>query len=98
MRFMSCSSRKRLVRCMLYILPRVYACVNNGRLAVDARARQIARMRTLALVGVLSAIVSLPAQSPRPTLSSAARAFVAIDTPVVALTHARVIDGTGAAP
>ncbi len=32
----------------------------------------------------------------RPTLSTAVRAFVAVDTPVVALTHARVIDGTGA--
>src|SRR5213596_1195245 len=32
----------------------------------------------------------------RPTLSTAVRAFVAVDTPIVALTHARVIDGTGA--
>jgi enamidase len=32
----------------------------------------------------------------RPTLSAAVRSFVAVDTPVVALTHARVIDGTGA--
>jgi imidazolonepropionase-like amidohydrolase len=32
----------------------------------------------------------------RPTLSTAARAFVSVDTSVVALTHARVIDGTGA--
>lgn len=37
------------------------------------------------------------AHSPgRPTLSPAVRAFVAIDTDVVALTHVRVIDGTGA--
>jgi enamidase len=31
-------------------------------------------------------------------LSPAVRRFVSVDTPVVALTHARVIDGTGAAP
>jgi hypothetical protein len=33
----------------------------------------------------------------RPTLSPAVRSFVAVDSPIVALTHARVIDGTGAA-
>src|SRR5438552_3506433 len=32
----------------------------------------------------------------RPTVSAAVRSFVAVDTPIVALTHARVIDGTGA--
>ncbi|MGH7506870.1 MAG: amidohydrolase family protein, partial [Longimicrobiales bacterium] len=32
----------------------------------------------------------------RPTLGDAVREYVAIDTPVVALTHVRVIDGTGA--
>ena len=37
-----------------------------------------------------------PAQ--RPTLAAAVRQFVQIDTTVVALTHVRVIDGTGAAP
>jgi len=34
----------------------------------------------------------------RPTLSNAVRQYVAIDTSVLALTHVRVIDGTGAAP
>src|SRR5580765_4377423 len=34
----------------------------------------------------------------RPTLSAAVKQYVAVDTPVVALTHVRVIDGTGAAP
>jgi imidazolonepropionase-like amidohydrolase len=34
----------------------------------------------------------------RPQLSQAARRFVTVDTPVVALTHVRVVDGTGAAP
>src|SRR5688500_10006498 len=33
-----------------------------------------------------------------PQLSPAVRAYVSVDAPVVALTHARVIDGTGAAP
>ena len=34
----------------------------------------------------------------RPTLSAAVKQYVAVDTPVVALTHVRVIDGTGAPP
>jgi len=34
----------------------------------------------------------------RPTLSPAVKQYVTVDTPVVALTHVRVIDGTGAAP
>ena len=38
------------------------------------------------------------AAAQRPTLSRAVRAFVAVDTAVIALTHVRVIDGTGAAP
>ena len=37
------------------------------------------------------------ASAQRPTLSQSVRAYVAIDTAVLALTHARVIDGTGAA-
>jgi enamidase len=37
-----------------------------------------------------------PLRAQRPTLSTAVRPFVAIDSPVVALTHVRVIDGTGA--
>ncbi len=34
----------------------------------------------------------------RPTLSKAVQAYVTTDAPVIALTHARVIDGTGAPP
>ena len=34
-------------------------------------------------------------EAQRPQLSTAVRAFVTVDTPVIALTHARVIDGTG---
>src|SRR3954463_644745 len=41
----------------------------------------------------LATAASLNAQ--RPTLSPAVRAYVTVDTPVVALIHARVIDGTG---
>jgi imidazolonepropionase-like amidohydrolase len=33
----------------------------------------------------------------RPTLSNAVRAYVSVDAPLIAMTHARVIDGTGAA-
>jgi enamidase len=36
------------------------------------------------------------ARAQRPALSDAVRRFVAIDTPIIALTHARIIDGTGA--
>jgi enamidase len=36
-------------------------------------------------------------QAQRPTLSPGVRAYVQVDTAVVALTHVRVIDGTGAA-
>ena len=42
-------------------------------------------------------VVGLAAQQ-RPALTNAVRAFVSIEAPLIALTHARVIDGTGAAP
>src|ERR1700704_4828105 len=44
----------------------------------------------------LALLASLELHAQRPTLASAAHAFVVVDSPVVALTHARVIDGTGA--
>ena len=51
-------------------------------------------MRKLPIVGLISLCVSLSwAQTPSPQV----RAFVKVDAPVVALTHVRVIDGTGAA-
>jgi enamidase len=50
----------------------------------------------LSLAAVLLLCASLSAQ--RPTLSNAVRAYVSIDAPVIALTHVRVIDGTGATP
>src|SRR5713226_10198646 len=55
-------------------------------------------MRRPAMVAALVVIFAagLPAQTP--ALSPAVRAFVAVDAPVVALTHVRVVDGTGAPP
>src|SRR5205085_5109851 len=54
------------------------------------------RARLLAVLALsLSGASKTGAQ--RPTLSAGVHAFVAVDTPVVALTHARIIDGTGAA-
>ena len=58
----------------------------------------------LAAVFSMSSAASQQAQTPRPssvsnpTLSAAVLNFVKVDAPVVALTNARVIDGTGAAP
>jgi enamidase len=56
-------------------------------------------MMKRSVVTLLALAVPLAAQQSRgrPTLTNAVReAFVAVDTPVVALTHVRVIDGTGA--
>lgn len=50
------------------------------------------------LLCVLLIGCATPMLAQRPPLSSAVRQFVALDTPVVALTHVRVIDGTGAPP
>ncbi len=51
------------------------------------------RKLTLLIVGFLVAVGVASAQ----TLSPQVRGFVKVDAPVVALTHVRVIDGTGAA-
>ncbi|HKN67581.1 MAG TPA: amidohydrolase family protein [Gemmatimonadaceae bacterium] len=45
---------------------------------------------------VLLALLATPLEAQRPTLAVGVRPYVAVDTSVVALTHARVIDGTGA--
>ncbi|HEX6627816.1 MAG TPA: amidohydrolase family protein, partial [Gemmatimonadaceae bacterium] len=56
------------------------------------------RFRLLVVaVAKLAPFVSSAQPITRPPLSAAVRAYVSVDTPVVALTHARVIDGTGAA-
>src|SRR6266850_6736758 len=52
---------------------------------------------TLRALGALLLVPAL-ATAQRPTLSAAVKQYVTVDTPVVALTHVRVIDGTGAAP
>jgi imidazolonepropionase-like amidohydrolase len=44
----------------------------------------------------LSVCLSPELGAQRPTLSKSVHAFIAVDTPTVALIHARVIDGTGA--
>jgi amidohydrolase family protein len=57
------------------------------------------RMRCVWLAGLLGLVglvgIGLSAQAPNP---GAPANFVTVDAPIVALTHARVIDGTGAAP
>ncbi len=52
---------------------------------------------TLRALGALLLVPAL-ATAQRATLSATVKQYVAVDTPVVALTHVRVIDGTGAAP
>src|SRR4051812_11174971 len=64
------------------------------------------RLLAIALLGLMSAAAtsSTTAQQPtqsgtaaqRSNLSAATRRFVSVDAPVVALTHVRLVDGTGA--
>ncbi|MEP6690886.1 MAG: amidohydrolase family protein [Gemmatimonadaceae bacterium] len=55
-------------------------------------------MRHAMLASVLTAALALPLAAQRAeSLSAGVRQFVSVDAPVVALTHVRVIDGTGAA-
>lgn len=55
-------------------------------------------MRSGILAALALAATLTPADAQRPALSANAKQFVSLDTSVVALTHVRVIDGTGAAP
>lgn len=57
-------------------------------------------MKRLPLIFAFGVLALAPAgaAAQRPALGPAVRPYVAVDTPVVALTHVRVIDGTGAAP
>jgi imidazolonepropionase-like amidohydrolase len=50
------------------------------------------------IVVAMALVASALSAQQRPTLSAAVRAYVSIEAPVIALTHVRVIDGTGAAP
>ena len=52
---------------------------------------------TSLVAGVVPGVAPVEAQE-RPALSAAARAFVTVDAPRLALTHVRLIDGTGSAP
>lgn len=47
------------------------------------------------MVAVAIAAVSVTAYAQRPPVGNAIRQFVTVDQPVIALTHARIIDGTG---
>jgi imidazolonepropionase-like amidohydrolase len=47
-------------------------------------------------LAAFACLAATPLSAQRPTLAAAVRAYVTVDTPVVALTHVRVIDGTGA--
>ena len=51
---------------------------------------------TLAVTLGLAGFTAVAQQ--RPELSAAVRAYIKVEAPVIALTHVRVIDGTGAAP
>jgi imidazolonepropionase-like amidohydrolase len=57
----------------------------------------IFRSPSACLVLVALAAAARVASAQRPAISNAVRQFVSVDAPVVALTHVRVIDGTGAA-
>ena len=54
-------------------------------------------MQRLVVAAAMATAVS-GAAAQVPPLPNAVRPFVKIDAPVVALTHVRVIDGTGGAP
>src|SRR5512146_733176 len=83
-------------------VPRRAHAAARPRPALDAVARlRYPRRMRLRLVLSLTLACPLAAQTapaPRPTLSAAVRQFVRIVTAIVALTHVRVIDGTGAPP
>ena len=56
-------------------------------------------MRNRSLLTLLAPLALIDAPhlyAQRPALAAAVRSYVAVDSPIVALTHARVIDGTGA--
>ncbi|HVZ47633.1 MAG TPA: amidohydrolase family protein [Gemmatimonadaceae bacterium] len=53
-------------------------------------------MRTPLALAAAVAVGVVPAQAQRPTIGNAVRPYVSVDAPTVAITHVRVIDGTGA--
>jgi imidazolonepropionase-like amidohydrolase len=54
-------------------------------------------LRVVPLIGLVGAAGAAQGQA-RPKLSDTTRAYVSVDAPVVALTHVKIIDGTGAPP
>ena len=52
--------------------------------------------RTLATAAILAASTAAFVSAQRPQFSDPVRSFIKVDAPIVALTNARVIDGTGA--
>jgi imidazolonepropionase-like amidohydrolase len=50
------------------------------------------------VAGIAALLAASPLAAQRPTITDQSRPFVSVDAPVVALTHVRLIDGTGAAP
>lgn len=65
------------------------------RLSTAPRPRRIAP-RVAALATALLAATGTGGAQGRPAVTDATRPYVAVDAPVVALTHVRLIDGTGA--
>ena len=59
--------------------------------------RTVRRVLWLASAFVFMVIVPMGGQQ-RSALSPAVAPFVSVDAPIVALTHVRVVDGTGAPP
>ncbi|HMF87075.1 MAG TPA: amidohydrolase family protein [Gemmatimonadaceae bacterium] len=53
-------------------------------------------MRQLLFAFTCSALIAVPGAAQRPALAAWTRGFLAVDTPLVALTHVTLIDGTGA--
>jgi imidazolonepropionase-like amidohydrolase len=52
-------------------------------------------MRSLALSLLGAAVLAVPAAAQRPMLQGSNKQFVSVDAPVVALTHVKLVDGTG---
>lgn len=63
-----------------------------------AETRRTQRNTIRLVIATIALAAAATAVAQRPPISNAVRSFVAVDAPVVALTHARVIDGTGAPP
>jgi imidazolonepropionase-like amidohydrolase len=53
-------------------------------------------MKIIRYAAALAALAAAPALAQRPAITPAVRPYVSVDAPVVALTHVRLVDGTGA--